>query len=55
MQFIDTHSHLYLEEFNSDRAEIISRALGAGVSKILLPNIDSGSVDVMLYLPYFYP
>ncbi len=55
MQFIDTHSHLYLEEFKNDRAEVISRALGAGVSKILLPNIDSNSVPGMLEMTYDYP
>lgn len=55
MHFIDTHSHLYLEEFNKDRAEIISRALGAGVSKILLPNIDKGSVQALLEMVYDYP
>ncbi len=55
MQFIDTHSHLYLEEFNSDRAEVISRALGADVSKILLPNIDKDSISDMLGVAYNYP
>jgi len=55
MQFIDTHSHLYLEEFNNDRAEIISRALGAGVIKVMLPNIDSSSVPKMLEMVYEYP
>jgi len=55
MHFIDTHSHLYLEEFNNDRAEIISRALGAGVSKILLPNIDRDSVPGLLEMVYNYP
>lgn len=48
MQFIDTHSHLYLEEFDSDRDEIIERALSSGVGKILLPNIDSASVEPMM-------
>lgn len=55
MQFIDTHSHLYLEEFNSDRAETISRALSAGVNKILLPNIDKDSIPEMLDMVYKYP
>lgn len=48
MQFIDTHSHLYLEEFDSDRDEVIRRAIIAGVNRILLPNIDSASVETML-------
>lgn len=55
MKYIDTHSHLYLEEFNNDREEIISRALGAGVVKILLPNIDKTSVSAMLELTHNFP
>jgi len=48
MQFIDTHTHLYLPEFDSDRDEMISRALENGVSKLLMPNIDIHSLDPML-------
>ena len=55
MNYIDTHSHLYLDEFKNDREEIISRALGAGVSKILLPNINKESVGSMLEMAYSYP
>ncbi len=55
MNYIDTHSHLYLNEFKNDREEIISRALGAGVAKILLPNIDKASVSSMLEMAYSYP
>jgi TatD DNase family protein len=50
MELIDTHCHLYLEEFSSDRKEVIKRAEEAGVKKFLLPNIDSSSVDAMLLL-----
>ena len=50
MDLIDTHCHLYLEEFSSDRMEVIKRAEEAGVKKFLLPNIDSSSVDAMLQL-----
>ena len=48
MQFIDTHTHLYLPEFDADRDEVIKRAVGNGISKMLLPNIDIQSVDLML-------
>lgn len=41
---IDTHAHLYLKEFDTDRQEIISAAKRTGVSKILLPNIDSSTI-----------
>jgi hydrolase, TatD family len=48
MQFIDTHTHLYLPEFDTDRDEVVNRAIANGISKMLLPNIDTGSVDQML-------
>jgi TatD DNase family protein len=48
--FVDTHSHVYSEEFSSDRDEVIDRALKAGVSKIVLPNIDSSTIKSLLDL-----
>lgn len=48
MQFIDSHAHLYAEEFDLDRLEVIQRAKDVGVSKILLPNIDVASIDRMM-------
>ena len=39
--YIDTHSHLYGEEFAADREEVIQRAKEARVEKIILPDIDS--------------
>ena len=36
---IDTHSHIYAEEFDGDRAEALERAWAAGVEKLLLPDI----------------
>jgi TatD DNase family protein len=55
MQFIDTHTHLYLPEFDTDRDEVVSRAVGNGISKMLLPNIDLQSVDQMLSVVDRYP
>lgn len=46
----DTHAHIYLEEFDADRSDILARAQQAGVEKIYLPNIDSASIDRMLEL-----
>lgn len=43
MEFIDTHCHLYCEEFDSDRKETIDRAKKAGICHIILPAIDSFS------------
>jgi len=48
--FVDTHSHIYSEEFSSDRSEVIVNALKSGVSKIILPNIDSSTIKPLLDL-----
>lgn len=45
MEFVDTHAHLYLDQFDEDRNEVIKRAFEKGVKKIILPNIDSGSIE----------
>lgn len=50
MQFIDTHSHLYLPEFDNDRDEVINRAIREGIKKICLPNINIRSVKPMMDL-----
>lgn len=42
---IDTHSHIYLPEFKNDLEETINRAKEVGISKIILPNIDSRSIE----------
>ena len=42
---IDTHSHVYLSDFENDRDEMIERAKEKGVNKILLPNIDIASIN----------
>lgn len=52
---IDTHSHIYSEEFDADRVEAIQRAKYAGVSQIILPNIDSETLAQMLALEAEYP
>jgi len=52
---IDTHSHIYAEEFDSDRAEVIARAKAAGITKIILPNVDSESLPRMLQLESEHP
>jgi len=52
---IDTHSHIYSEEFDADRDEVIQRAKEAGVTKIVLPNVDTQSLPRMLELEAQYP
>ncbi len=55
MQLIDTHTHLYLPEFDTDRDEVVNRAKDSGVVKMLMPNIDAQSVDQMLSAENRYP
>lgn len=52
---IDSHSHIYSEEFNGEVDEVLKRAFDAGVEKILLPNIDSSSIKMMMDLSARYP
>lgn len=52
---IDTHSHIYEPEFDADREEVVQRARQAGVERILLPNINAGSIEPMLSLCRLYP
>lgn len=51
----DTHAHLYADEFNSDRHEMIQRATDNQVTTFYLPNIDHTSIDGMLELELAYP
>jgi len=52
---IDTHSHIYAEEFDTDIAEAIQRSKNAGIKHIILPNVDSESLPRMLALEANYP
>jgi TatD DNase family protein len=52
---IDTHSHIYSEEFDADRTEVILRAKEAGIQRIILPNCDSSTLQPMLALEAEYP
>lgn len=52
---IDTHTHLYAEEFDEDRSAMIQRALDKGVTEFYLPAIDSESHEKMLELETAYP
>ena len=55
MKLIDTHSHLYAEEFDGDRAEAVARAMEVGVEALLLPAIDSESHGRLFDLVGQYP
>lgn len=45
---IDTHTHIYLPEFDEDRNAMLKRAKHAGVLKLFLPNIDASSIESMI-------
>ncbi len=52
---IDTHTHLYSDEFDVDRNETIQRALDKGITQFYLPAIDSETHEKMLHLESEYP
>jgi TatD DNase family protein len=55
MQLIDTHTHIYLPEFDEDRDDAVNRAVQSSVVKLLMPNIDHESVSAMLAAEKRYP
>ncbi len=55
MNLIDTHTHLFSDQFDEDRHSVIQAALDAGVSKMLLPNIDLESIEPMHQLEKDFP
>lgn len=55
MFYVDTHTHLYLNAFDDDRHEAVKRALKNGVHYLLLPNIDSTSIEPMHSLGRDFP
>lgn len=60
MRLIDSHAHLFLEEFAEDLPQVIQRAKEAGVTHIFMPNIDSTTLEPLLntcerYRGYCFP
>lgn len=55
MIITDTHTHLYSEAFDDDRADMMQRTLEAGVSRLFIPAIDSSYTASMLKLEKDYP
>jgi TatD DNase family protein len=54
-EYIDTHAHLYLPEFDADRERIVETAVYRGVKRILLPNIDSTTIGPLNKLAVQFP
>lgn len=55
MELTDTHCHIYLPEFDGDRAAALERAFTAGVTRIFLPNVDQSTTAGLLELADQYP
>ncbi|HPE55860.1 MAG TPA: TatD family hydrolase [Bacteroidales bacterium] len=55
MIFTDTHTHLYLNAFDDDRANVVKKAVEQDVKYMLLPNIDSSSIDPMFEICKAFP
>ena len=53
--FIDTHTHLYEEQFEADRTAMIERAIANDVTKMISPNVDSTTIGPMLELVKQFP
>ena len=53
--WIETHAHLYSEEFDEDRVDVVARASAVGVEKIYLPNLDAGSIPRLLATEKQFP
>lgn len=54
MYFIDTHTHIYLSEFDNDREQMMQRARDAGVEITIMPAIDSSTHERMLSVEFTY-
>jgi TatD DNase family protein len=55
LELIDTHAHIYSEEFDADRGDMLIRCEEQGISKIFMPNVDHASVDRMMEVELRYP
>ena len=55
MMLIDSHAHLFLEEFEEDLPQVMERARAASVSHIFMPNIDSSTIEPLLKVCAAYP
>lgn len=57
MGLIDTHTHLYLPEFDDDNAgrDTVERAISAGVERMIFPNVDLTTVEPMQRLAAQFP
>lgn len=55
MNWIDTHVHIYLPEFDTDRDQVVAGALSSGVGHLLMPNVDGKTIGPLLDAANNYP
>lgn len=55
IKFVDTHTHLFVSEFDEDRSAAVQRAVEAGVTKLCLPSITEGSLPAIMKMCEEYP
>lgn len=55
LKLVDSHAHIYSEEFKDDLASAVAKATEAGVEKIYMPNLDHTSIDAMLEAEAAFP
>lgn len=53
--YIDTHAHIYADEFKDDISEVLHRCEESRIDKIFMPNVDHTSIDKMLEVAYRWP
>lgn len=54
-KIIETHAHIYDEQFDNDREEMLKRAFLTGVEQIWMPNCNHETIEKMLALEQQYP
>ena len=52
---IETHAHIYLDEFSTDIDLVVNKARESGVDHIFMPNVDETTIDAMLAVERRYP
>lgn len=55
IELTDTHTHLYADEFDPDRDEVIKKSMNEGITRFFLPNCDKSTINKMLVLSEKYP
>jgi TatD DNase family protein len=55
MMYVDTHIHLYDEQFDADRDTLIAKAMHNGIRRFYMPNVDATTIDPMMRVAEQYP